>query len=455
MKKLFHRTLILLLVVLTVFAPYSIAYADELPFLDVSENTWYYEAVCWAYENNVVSGKTDTEFAPKDPCTRAQLVTILYGLAGRPEVEGDNPFTDVSEDSYYYHAVLWAVENKITSGKTATLFAPKETCTRAQAMTFIWAYFGREVVPHEVRFQDVPQSAYYYDPVNWAFSNGVTSGTSWNLFSPKTVVNRAMVVTFLYRMAHVIEGGLHEFALEEEKPATCTEAACEVYACACGNRKSIYSGEPLGHDFCQATLIADATYQTPTIYQLTCIRCGKDDGSGNRALGKPIFGEPLIQSKVPTHVWTEDELENGIHFTSADGAEATITRRWFANAWCYITHIVLPAGSYHHFTGTNVYAQTGSDTAFIPAYQEMATLPEAQILSNESCGRCAECTYPDAPCRFPEELYHSIEGYGLNVSELAGQAGIRYMNGPSTVTFFGAVLYGERGTEGDSDNGNT
>ena len=82
-------------------------------------------------------------------------------------------------------------------------------------------------------------------------------------------------------------------------------------------------------------------------------------------------------------------------------------------------------------------------------------LPEAQILSNESCGRCAECTYPDAPCRFPEELYHSIEGYGLNVSELAGQAGIRYMNGPSTVTFFGAVLYGEHGTEGDSDNGNT
>ena len=73
-------------------------------------------------------------------------------------------------------------------------------------------------------------------------------------------------------------------------------------------------------------------------------------------------------------------------------------------------------------------------------------VPEALILSNESCGRCASCTYPSAPCRFPEELYHSIEGYGFDVSELAGQAGIRYMNGPSTVTFFGAVLYGEHGT---------
>ena len=74
-------------------------------------------------------------------------------------------------------------------------------------------------------------------------------------------------------------------------------------------------------------------------------------------------------------------------------------------------------------------------------------LPDARILSNESCGRCASCTYPDAPCRFPEELYHSLEGYGFNVSELAGQAGIRYMNGPSTVTFLGAVLYGSPGEE--------
>ena len=72
--------------------------------------------------------------------------------------------------------------------------------------------------------------------------------------------------------------------------------------------------------------------------------------------------------------------------------------------------------------------------------------PEAAVLSNESCGRCAPCTYPDAPCRFPEDLCHSLEGYGFNVSELAKQAGVRYMNGPSTVTFFGAVLYDESGS---------
>ena len=82
-------------------------------------------------------------------------------------------------------------------------------------------------------------------------------------------------------------------------------------------------------------------------------------------------------------------------------------------------------------------------------------LPDTRILSNESCGRCASCTYPDAPCRFPEEMYHSLEGYGFNVSELAGQAGIRYMNGPSTVTFLGAVLYGKPGNTGEDSEGQT
>ena len=382
-KKLSRFTLVLLLISLILITPFSRVYADDLPFVDVKPGSWYYNALCWAYENKYVSGVDDTHFGPNQPCTRAQIVTILYGIAGKPEVHIENPFDDIAPKNYYYNAVLWAVENKITGGVSDHQFGPNQKCTRAQAVTFIWAYFGREPVEPEFRFADVPEGSYYYDAVNWAFSNGVTAGTDWNHFSPKTVVTRAMVVVFLYATKHLIEGEEHDFRFEEDVPATCTTPEGKLCVCACGCKKTIYTGtEVLGHDFCKAKLIADATYTTPTIYQLTCIRCGKADSSGSRSLGKPIFGEPLIQSKIPTHAWTADELANGIHFTSTDGAEATITRRWFANAWCYITHIVLPAGSYSHFTGTNVYAQTGSDTDFIRAYEEMKLIPEAQILVN-------------------------------------------------------------------------
>ena len=383
MKKLSRFTLVLLLISLILITPFSRVYADDLPFVDVKPGSWYYNALCWAYENKYVSGVDDTHFGPNQPCTRAQIVTILYGIAGKPEVHIENPFDDIAPKNYYYNAVLWAVENKITGGVSDHQFGPNQKCTRAQAVTFIWAYFGREVVPPEVQFDDVPAGAYYYDAVNWAFSNGITAGTEWNLFSPKTTVTRAMVVVFLRAQKHVLEGGTHEFQYVEDVPISCTAPEGKRYACECGNTKTIYTGTAvLGHDFCKAKLISDATEKKATVYQLTCIRCGKADSVGNRSLGKPIFAQPFIQSNLPTHVWTEDELKEGIHLSSTDGAEATITRKWFGNAWCYIAHIVLPKGAYHHFTGVNVYALTGRNNMedYRPGYQQLVQTPEAKLL---------------------------------------------------------------------------
>ncbi len=381
--KLPHRivTLFLALILLLTLAP---AHADSIPFTDVASTDWYYEPVCWAYEIQAVSGTSPNTFSPNMVCSRAQIVTILWGLSGRPVEDWENPFTDVSPDSYYYNAVLWAKETGVTAGITPDSFAPDMTCTRAQAMTFIWKYFGGEIVPPEVQYDDIPADAYFYNSVNWAFSNGVTAGTGGNGFSPNVEVTRAMVVTFLYRMRHVLEGGQHSFVLSQELEADCLHGPGKVYTCACGNSKTVYSGVGLGHDFCQARLVADATYYSPTIYQLCCIRCGMADGQGNRSLGKPILREPQIQSKLRTHVWTAEELANGIHFQLSNGGEATITRRWFGNAWCYITHAVLPLGAYTDFTGTNVFKQFGSNdpSKYLSAYDEMAYLPEAQILFN-------------------------------------------------------------------------
>ena len=413
----------LLLFSLVLSAP--AASAEGLPFVDVKEGKYYYEAVEWAYENGYVSGTSETTFSPNKECTRAEFVMILWAIAGKPEPTIDNPFADVREGKWYYKAVLWAKETGLTDGKTPDTFAPNDTCTRAEAVFFIWKYFGAPVLEPEVEFDDVKAGRWYYDAVNWAFSSGITSGTDYHLFSPHANVTRAMLVTFLFHQKHVLDGGEHAFALIEDVPASCAHPAYRIYACECGNRKTVYygdplehvyslieelpatctqgesktyactgcgilkteySGEPLGHDFCQAKLIADATATSPTIYQLVCIRCGEHDGNGNRRLGKSIYGPPVFHSNYKSHVWTEDELINGIQFTSSDGATATIRRKWFANAWCYIAEIVLPEGAYSHFTGTNIVNLFGTsdESVRIPAYDLMNSglVPDAQIMFN-------------------------------------------------------------------------
>ena len=108
-------------------------------FTDVAESDYFHDAVIWAVENGITNGLTATSFGPEFSCTRAQIVTFLWRAAGSPEPKSqENPFTDLSADDYYYDAVLWAVENGITSGTTATTFGGNSTCTRGQIVTFLY-----------------------------------------------------------------------------------------------------------------------------------------------------------------------------------------------------------------------------------------------------------------------------------------------------------------------------
>ena len=165
------------------------------------EGNWAHAPIDWAFFNGITVGKTSTIFAPKAPCTRGEVVTFLWRAAGKPEPETDkNPFSDVKEGSYYYKAVLWAVEQGITKGKTSTIFAPKATCTRGEAVTFLWRTAGKPdpgISDHP--FSDVKDSDFYYKAMLWAYENGVTNGTGNTTFGPKATCNRAQVVTFLYR----------------------------------------------------------------------------------------------------------------------------------------------------------------------------------------------------------------------------------------------------------------
>ena len=170
------------------------------PFVDVKEGAYYYDAVLWAVEQKITSGTSATTFSPDASCTRAQMVTFLWRAAGSPKVEnGKNPFADVKADAYYYDAVLWAVEKGVTSGTSATTFSPDATVTRGQTVTFLYRNAGSPEVSGTMPFTDVEADAYYAKAVQWAVQQKITTGTSKTTFSPMSDCTRGQIVTFLYR----------------------------------------------------------------------------------------------------------------------------------------------------------------------------------------------------------------------------------------------------------------
>jgi len=172
----------------------------ENPFTDVTESDWFFEPVLWAVQEGVTGGKTETTFAPNEGCTRAQVVTFLWAANGKPEPTRENPFTDVSNDVWYLKPVLWAVENGITTGVTATEFGPEQTCTRAQIATFLWAANGKPAVSASSEFVDVGDTDWYSTPIIWAKENDVTGGIGNGKFGPNDTCTRAQVVTFLNKV---------------------------------------------------------------------------------------------------------------------------------------------------------------------------------------------------------------------------------------------------------------
>ena len=180
---------------------YGYTLAPLADFADVAEGAYYELPVLWAYANGITAGTGTGYFSPNQGCTREQVMTFLWRANGSPEpTRSVNPFTDLSETAYYYKAVLWALENGITSGVDQTTFGVGQSCNRAQAATFLWAAAGRpEPTTEENPFADVQPTDYYYKAVLWAVENGITAGTSPSCFSPRQTCTRAQTVTFLYR----------------------------------------------------------------------------------------------------------------------------------------------------------------------------------------------------------------------------------------------------------------
>lgn len=222
MKRIISLLLACLSVLLLAF-PVSAAspQSSTLPFVDVKEGAFYYDAVKWAVNAGVTAGTDRTHFSPNLICTRAQVATFIWRSFGSPTPKTvSNPFRDVKKSDYYYRAVLWCVEKKITSGTSANYFSPTEYCTRGQVAVFLFRaavamgnWTEAEVAENKqaliewirevprMRFNDVSFDAYYghavYALENWGLVSGVSEHP--HLFAPNRVCTRAEVVTMLYR----------------------------------------------------------------------------------------------------------------------------------------------------------------------------------------------------------------------------------------------------------------
>ncbi len=186
---------------------YTVNKGDDCPsrdFTDVdrSAGSWSHEAIDWAVLNNITNGTSPTTFSPDQTCTRAEAVTFLWRFAGCPKGNGgQNPFRDVRDGDWYAEAVRWAVKEDITKGTSEDTFSPELTCTRGQIVTLLWRLNGEPSAKAFGSFSDVALSDYFAPAVRWAVEEGVTNGVTDALFAPNADCTRAHIVTFLYRSA--------------------------------------------------------------------------------------------------------------------------------------------------------------------------------------------------------------------------------------------------------------
>ena len=209
MKNSKWLALLLVFVLVSALMPSALAADYVEPFTDVPVGQYYAEPVSWAVAQEITNGVSKTAFAPGKTCTRAEIVTFLYRAEGKPAVSGVvNPFTDTVKGEWYEDAMLWAVQNEITNGVSKTEFAPNKTCTRAEIVTFLYRVAGKPAVADVKNpFTDTVKGEWYEDAMLWAVQNEITNGVSKTEFAPGKTCTRGEAVTFLYRYYHLAEPG--------------------------------------------------------------------------------------------------------------------------------------------------------------------------------------------------------------------------------------------------------
>ncbi|MCD8356820.1 MAG: S-layer homology domain-containing protein [Clostridia bacterium] len=183
----------------------------QLPFTDVSRDAWYYDAVFNAYQNKLFAGTSATTFAPETTMSRAMFVQVLYNMAGQPKVDGTMPFTDVKKGDWYYNAVLWAYQNNVTAGVSKTKFAPAADVTREQSAVLMKKYadaLGKDTTARADLggYTDAGMiSGWAQDAMRWAVADGIMVGTTNETLSPQNNATRAQVAQILNNYSDAIK----------------------------------------------------------------------------------------------------------------------------------------------------------------------------------------------------------------------------------------------------------
>lgn len=168
-------------------------------FHDVLKGSWYADSVHWAVGELITTGTSPTTFSPEDTCTTAQILTFLWRVNNSPNPSISNPFSDVKTSDWYYKPALWAYQTGLISG---TVFNGKNPCTRAATVTYLWKLAGQPAQNGKA-FSDVPSGAVYEQAVSWAVAQNITTGTSATTFAPNQTCTRGQIVTFLNRFETV------------------------------------------------------------------------------------------------------------------------------------------------------------------------------------------------------------------------------------------------------------
>ena len=179
------------------------AYCPAEDFTDVDTKLWYHEGICFVIRNGLMNGKGDGIFAPNANLTRAELVTVLYRMAGEPSVEGlEHPFVDVAEGQWYSDAITWAYNTEVVNGTSETTFAPGANITREQIAAILFRFSGADAGETDALadFTDADKvNAYALDAMNWAVANGLINGMGDGTLMPQGNATRAQIATILMR----------------------------------------------------------------------------------------------------------------------------------------------------------------------------------------------------------------------------------------------------------------
>ena len=321
------------------------------PFSDVPADAYYYDAVLWAVEQGVTTGTGNGKFSPLMNCTRSQVVTFLWRAAGSPEPTAtEMNFSDVPADAYYYDAVLWAVENNITTGTGGGKFSPLMACSRAQIVTFLWRSQGSPAVSGVANpFKDVPAGQYYTDAVLWAVKEGITTGTAADKFSPDMICTRSQIVTFLFRGVGMGDPGPELVIVTHPEDVTCVLGDEVRFLVEVDGGKAPYTyqwqvrwdGEA---DFVDLTYDDSAYYEgwnyemlrftaqeSDFLYDF-CYRCVVTDALGNSVTSDEaaVIEDPTLTVLTqPRTAYVDRDVTDGAKFAvEIFGGKAPYTYKW-------------------------------------------------------------------------------------------------------------------------------